>query len=191
MILLSKNKMHISKTEMKTRMRLEFNEVQWRYLVSEVLGIIGSGIRKNTCPCPDSSFNLPKNIRWWDVTNTVITFPKLIQTMSTCTICTVGKLTVKMASGVFSATSSMSMPPCGLPTMTGPLWPRSSRMAKYVSRVMSNAWATITWKQAGTVTNGPYFLFHRQHFQMHFVEWKLLYLDSHFTEACSYRSNWQ
>ena len=54
------------------------------------------------------------------------------------------KLTVKMASGSLAATSSMSMPPLGLPTMTGPPWALSIRIAKYVSRSMSRASATIT-----------------------------------------------
>ena len=48
---------------------------------------------------------------------------------------------VKMRSGVFSATSSMSIPPSGEPTMTGPLNARSIKTAKYVSLVMSNAYA--------------------------------------------------
>lgn len=38
--------------------------------------------------------------------------------------------TLKMSSGLLAATSSMSIPPCGLPTMTGPLQDRSIRMAK-------------------------------------------------------------
>ena len=54
------------------------------------------------------------------------------------------KHTVKMASGVLAATSSMSTPPCGDPTMTGPLCSRSSRIAKYVSLAMSRASAIIT-----------------------------------------------
>lgn len=54
--------------------------------------------------------------------------------------------TLKMSSGLLAATSSMSMPPWGLPTMTGPLQDRSIRMAKYVSLLMSRASATITWR---------------------------------------------
>lgn len=53
--------------------------------------------------------------------------------------------TLKMSSGLLAATSSISMPPCGLPTMTGPLQDRSIRMAKYVSLLISRASATITW----------------------------------------------
>ena len=33
--------------------------------------------------------------------------------------------------------------------------------------------------------------FHRQHFQMHFHEWKFLYFDSNFTEVCSQGVNRQ
>lgn len=55
--------------------------------------------------------------------------------------------TLKMSSGLLAATSSISMPPCGLPTMTGPLQDRSIRMAKYVSLLISKASATITWTQ--------------------------------------------
>lgn len=55
--------------------------------------------------------------------------------------------TLKMSSGLLAATSSISMPPCGLPTMTGPLQDRSIRMAKYVSLLISKASATITWIQ--------------------------------------------
>ena len=33
--------------------------------------------------------------------------------------------------------------------------------------------------------------FCRRHFQIHFLEWKLLYLDSNFTEVCSQGSIWQ
>uniref|UniRef100_A0A6B0U143 Uncharacterized protein n=1 Tax=Ixodes ricinus TaxID=34613 RepID=A0A6B0U143_IXORI len=51
---------------------------------------------------------------------------------------------LKMSWGVFSATSSMSTPPAGLATMTGPLKLRSIRMARYVSRAMSMASAIIT-----------------------------------------------
>ncbi|TNN26376.1 hypothetical protein EYF80_063489 [Liparis tanakae] len=54
-----------------------------------------------------------------------------------------------MSSGELAATSSMSMPPWGLPTITGPLQARSIRMAKYVSLVMSRASATITWTRHG------------------------------------------
>lgn len=53
--------------------------------------------------------------------------------------------TLKMSSGVLAATSSISIPPWGLPTMTGPLQDRSIKMAKYVSLLMSRASATITW----------------------------------------------
>ena len=31
----------------------------------------------------------------------------------------------------------------------------------------------------------------RQHFQMHFLEWKLWYSDSNLAEICSQESNWQ
>ena len=33
--------------------------------------------------------------------------------------------------------------------------------------------------------------FRRRHFQMHFREWKVLYIDQHFPEVCSYGVNWQ
>jgi len=52
-----------------------------------------------------------------------------------------------MASGCFFATSSMSIPPIGLPTITGPMHVRSIRNARYVSRAMSSASATITYRQ--------------------------------------------
>ena len=41
-----------------------------------------------------------------------------------------GRLALKIFSGEASATSSMSTPPSGLPTMTGPSDSRSIRMAK-------------------------------------------------------------
>ena len=33
--------------------------------------------------------------------------------------------------------------------------------------------------------------FRRRHFQIHFLEWKVWYFDSNFTEVCSKGSNWQ
>ena len=33
--------------------------------------------------------------------------------------------------------------------------------------------------------------FHRPHFQLHFLEWKVLYFDSNFTGVCSKGSNWK
>lgn len=52
--------------------------------------------------------------------------------------------TLKIFSGEEAATASMSTPPSGLPTRTGPRDSRSMRIAKYVSRSMSSASATIT-----------------------------------------------
>ena len=42
-----------------------------------------------------------------------------------------------------------------------------------------------------TVVQAKWLPFHRQHFQMHFPEWKLFYFDSNFTEICPQSSNWQ
>lgn len=52
--------------------------------------------------------------------------------------------TLKISSGLVAATSSMSTPPCGLPTITGPLQALSIKIAKYVSLEIFSASATIT-----------------------------------------------
>ena len=59
------------------------------------------------------------------------------------------ELTLNIFSGVEAATSSISTPPAGLPTSTGPCAERSSTMAKYVSLDMSNDSATMTCCDVG------------------------------------------
>ena len=56
------------------------------------------------------------------------------------------KPTLNIFSGYFSATSSISIPPSGLATMTGPFDSLSIKIAKYVSLAMSNAWATVIYE---------------------------------------------
>lgn len=54
-------------------------------------------------------------------------------------------LTFMMESGSVAAVSSMSIPPCLLPMITGPACDLSSTIAKYVSLAISKASATITF----------------------------------------------